>query len=275
MEKSVWVAAIQLNSCDDRSVNLETIRDHVRMAAAAGAELIALPEYAAYLSDEGNTDHMEDLNGPTLSTLRELAQAHGVYLQGGSFMEKSAVPEVAYSTSPFIGPDGCVQALYRKIHLFDVCLNDGSSYRESSFLKAGKEVVVCPSPFGVMGFSICYDLRFPELYRELADHGAGILFVPAAFTQQTGRDHWEVLLRARAVENQAFVVAAAQWGPHPVDRMCFGESMIVDPWGTVLATAPPGPGMALACLDLQRIAAVRRAMPCLAHRRLTGRREVK
>ncbi len=269
MEKTIRVAAIQLNTQDDRATAFREIRRLVRAAAAAGAELVALPEYAGYLSDEGHADHMEPLEGPTLSLLRELARDQRVYLQGGSFLEASETPGLAYNTSPFIGPDGALLALYRKIHLFDVFLEDGSSYCESAFLKPGSDVVVCPSPFGGLGFSICYDMRFPELYRLLADKGADIVFVPAAFTAQTGRAHWEVLLRARAIENQVFVVAAAQWGPHPVGRECFGGSTIIDPWGGVLATAPAGPGMALARLDLTRLAAVRAALPCRRHRRFS------
>jgi predicted amidohydrolase len=173
-----------------------------------------------------------------------------------------------HNSCVLLGPDGALHAVYRKIHLFDVQIPDGVTYQESKLVAPGDEPVVAETPWGGLGLSVCYDLRFPELYRALAANHARMIVVPAAFTLHTGRDHWHVLLRARAIENQAFVIAAAQWGTHEGKRQTYGHSLIVDPWGCVLADAGDGEGMALAELDMARLERVRRELPALGHRRL-------
>ena len=191
-----------------------------------------------------------------------------MWVLGGSFLEADG--GAVFNTSLLVDRRGELVAKYRKIHRFDVDLAGQPSIRESATVGAGAEVVAADTEFGVAGMTICYDLRFPELYRSLADRGAVLLFVPAAFTLETGRDHWEVLLRARAIENQAFVVAPAQWGAwgRPEDnRRCFGRSLVADPWGTVVATAPDGIGVTFADLDLAAVGRIRERLPALSHRR--------
>jgi deaminated glutathione amidase len=188
----------------------------------------------------------------------------------GSFPEIAEPGAPPYNTSVLLGKDGAILAAYRKMHLFDVDLPGGPTYQESRFIQPGREVVAVPlpgTPF-TAGLAICYDLRFPELFRALTAQGADLIFLPAAFTRQTGRDHWEVLLRARAIENQAYVAAPAQWGRHSKGRRSYGRALIVDPWGTVLAQAPDAEGIILAELDHERLARLRREMPCWQHRRL-------
>jgi len=266
------VAALQLNSQDDVAANLATVTRLVAAASDQGAQLALLPENFAFM---GGTDEQRrtvaeppDGTGPILDTLRTLAQRHRVTLIGGGFPERTADPNRPHNSAVVVGPDGSLQAFYQKIHLFDVEVGDGQKYRESEAVTPGTEPrVVQVGPFSV-GLSICYDLRFPELYRRLVDLGAQLLVVPAAFTLVTGKDHWHVLLRARAIESQCYVVAAAQWGQHPRGRATFGKSLIVDPWGDVIAQASEGVGFTLAPLDLDRVQRVRASLPCLSHRRL-------
>jgi len=267
------VAVVQMTSTDDVGANLASARKFVAEAAEAGAELVALPENFAFLRREGMPiPCAQGLDGEIVGTLRELAERHRIWLLGGSFPE-AAAPETGarvHNTSVAVTPDGRIAALYRKIHLFDVDLSaqGGLVYRESERVAAGAEPVAFETPFGVVGLSICYDVRFPELYRRLAERGARWLAVPAAFARETGRDHWEVLLRARAIENQAFVLAAAQVGDHGGGRASYGRSMIVDPWGLVLALAPDVPGPVLADCRLEEQDRIRAALPALRHRRL-------
>jgi len=191
-----------------------------------------------------------------------------VRILGGSFPE--AVPGEArvHNTSVLIAPDGSVEAVYRKIHLFDVDLGPEARFVESSRVAPGREVVVAQTSIGAIGLSVCYDVRFPELYRAMAERGASWIAVPSAFTPQTGKDHWEVLLRARAIENQAFVLAPAQCGRHAPDRASHGRSLVVDPWGLVMAQAGDRPCVITADCDLEELAAIRRRLPALSHRRL-------
>jgi predicted amidohydrolase len=266
------VAAIQMTSTDDVAANLAATRCFVAEAVSAGAaELIALPENFAFLRREGEPiPCAQGLDGEIVATLRTLARQHHVWILGGSFPE--AMPESGHvhNTSVAVDPDGEIAGIYRKIHLFDVDLSGqgGLVYRESDRVVPGDELVCVPTPFGGIGLSICYDLRFPELYRSLAARGVRFLAVPAAFARETGRDHWEVLLRARAIENQAFVVAAAQFGDHGNGRSSHGRSMIVDPWGLVLARAPDAPGPVFADCRLDQQDRIRAALPVLGHRRL-------
>jgi predicted amidohydrolase len=269
------VAAVQLSSQADVAENLEHARALVRRAAQRGAELVLLPENFAFFGAEADKRGVaESLGaGSIVSALSEMARESSVCLVGGGFPERSQDPERPYNTALVIGPDGAQLGAYRKIHLFDVELGSGGSYSESAATAAGDQAVVVDVAGFKLGLSICYDLRFPELYRALSEQGAEVLLVPAAFTLHTGKDHWHVLLRARAIEAQAFVVAAAQHGTHPRGRQTYGHSLIVDPWGTVIAEASDGPGLAQATLERARLEAVRRSLPSLTHRRLGLRRD--
>jgi predicted amidohydrolase len=264
----VRVAAVQLNSTADPSANLASADRLTRAAAADGAKLIVLPEkWTAIGSDEQQRDAAETLEGPAITWARAIARELEVDLVAGSILERVAGHEKLANTSVHVDPQGEVRASYRKLHMFDVEVA-GRSYRESDIEEPGEEIVTSETADGVqLGLSICYDLRFPELYRILAVRGARIIAVPAAFTLATTRDHWETLLRARAIENQAFIVAANQVGAHPAGHRSGGRSMIVDPWGLVLAQAPDREGHVLAELDLERQLEIRAQLPSLANRR--------
>jgi len=267
----MWVGAIQLNSTSDLAGNVNKARELVKQARDRGAELVALPEHFAYLGPEDrNPPSAQSLSGPLVQEFGALARNLGIFLLLGSFPEIAEPGSPPYNTSVLLGKDGAILAVYRKIHLFDVDLPGGPTYRESLHTCPGKEVVAAalPGTAFTAGLAICYDLRFPELFRSLAAKGADLMFLPAAFTLRTGRDHWEVLIRARAIENQAYLIAPAQWGRHSPGRRSFGRSLIVDPWGTLLAQAPDGEGFILAELEPDRVRRLRRAMPCLTHRRL-------
>jgi predicted amidohydrolase len=262
----VRVAAVQLNSNGDKQRNLAAAERMVREAAAGGAEFVALPEKWNLLAGgEALVAGAEPLDGPSLSAARGWAGELGIHLLAGSISERGAEGEKASNTSVLIGPEGEDLAVYRKIHMFDVDAG-GVSYRESEHEQPGTEPVTAPIGELVLGMTVCYDLRFPELFRILALRGARIVAVPSAFTLATGRDHWEVLLRARAIEDQVFVLAPNQVGEAPPHYSSFGRSMIVDPWGVVLATAPDGEGFVTAELDLSAQDRVRESLPSLANR---------
>jgi deaminated glutathione amidase len=258
-------AAVQLNSTNDKARNLEVAERLVRAAAADGAELVALPEKWNLLAGgEELLVGAEPLDGPSLGAARGWARELGVHLLAGSVSESGG--EKAFNTSVLIGADGEDLAVYRKIHMFDVEVG-GVAYRESEHEEPGTEIVTAPLGDLIVGLSVCYDLRFPELYRILAVRGARLLTVPSAFTLATGRDHWEVLLGARAIENQAFVVAPNQIGEAPPHFSSYGRSTIVDPWGVVLATAPDEECFVAADLDLDEQERIRQSLPSLANRR--------
>jgi predicted amidohydrolase len=260
-------AAIQLNSTADVDRNLATAERLVDAAAAAGAELVVLPEkWSALGPGEVLVRLAEPLDGPIVTAAREWARRLGITLLAGSVGERIEGSERIANTSLLIAPDGEIEATYRKIHMFDVDVG-GVSYRESEHERAGDEVVVAPAAGTDLGMTICYDLRFPELFRILALRGARVITVASAFTATTGRDHWEVLLRARAIEDQLFVVAANQFGTAPPSFSSWGHSMIVDPWGRVLDVLADGEGHAIADLDLDEIELVRARVPSLASRR--------
>jgi predicted amidohydrolase len=261
-------AAIQLNSTADPAANLAVADRLTRDAAADGAALIVLPEkWTAMGTDEQLRAAAETLDGPATRWARATARELGVELVAGSIVERIEGQQKLANTSVHVGPDGELKAVYRKVHMFDVEVA-GRSYHESELEDAGEELVLSSTADGVeLGMSICYDLRFPELYRILAVRGALLFPLPAAFTLATTRDHWETLIRARAIENQAFVIAANQIGEHPGGNRSGGRSMIVDPWGVVLAQAPDGVGHVLAELDLERQSEIRAQLPALAHRR--------
>jgi deaminated glutathione amidase len=262
------VATVQLTSTEDKDANLRRADELTRRAAAAGADLVVLPEKWNVLGGpEVVHAGAEPLDGPALSWARATARELGIDLVAGSIAERIAGQDKGANTSVHVGPDGEDRAVYRKVHMFDVEVG-GTRYEESAIEAPGDEIVVTETDGAVpLGMSVCYDLRFPELYRVLAVRGARVLLVPSAFTLATTRDHWELLLRARAIENQAFVVAPNQVGEHAPGFRSGGRSMIVDPWGVVLATAPDGETIAVAELDLDRQDEIRRRLPSLANRR--------
>ncbi len=261
------VAAVQLNSNGDKARNLAAAERLVRAAAAEGAELVALPEkWNLLASGEEMAAGAEALDGPSLGAARLWARDLGIHLLAGSIAERGEEGGKAFNTSVLIGPDGTDVASYRKLHMFDVEAG-GVDYRESEYEQAGEEIVSAPVDGLELGLTICYDLRFPELYRILAVRGAGLIAVPSAFTAATGRDHWQVLLRARAIENQAFVIAPNQVGEAPPHYSSYGHSAIVDPWGLVLATAPDEECFVAAELDLGAQERTREQLPSLANRR--------
>jgi predicted amidohydrolase len=262
------VAAVQLSSTADPAANLAVADRLTRAAAADGASLIVLPEkWTAMGSDEQLRAAAQTLDGPAMQWARAIARELGVELVAGSIVELVPEREKLSNTCVHVGPDGELKAVYRKLHMFDVQVA-GRSYRESDLEDPGEEIVLTETADGLqLGLSICYDLRFPELYRILAVRGALVFPLPAAFTLATTRDHWETLVRARAIENQAFVIAANQVGAHPAGQHSGGRSMIVDPWGIVLAQAPDGEGHIVAELDLQRLGEIRAQLPSLANRR--------
>jgi predicted amidohydrolase len=261
-------AAVQLNATEDVDRNLATADRLTREAAANGARLVVLPEKWTVLGrGEAMAAAAQALDGPAITWARDIARELEIDLIAGSFVERVEGQEKTANTSAHIGPDGEVKALYRKLHMFDVEV-EGTVYAESAREQAGDEVIVTQTAGGnKLGMSICYDVRFPELYRELSSRGATILSVPSAFTLATTRDHWEVLLRARAIENQAFVIAANQIGQHPPGNRSGGRSMIVDPWGVQLAIAPDGEAVITADLDFALLEGVRERLPALRHRR--------
>ncbi len=268
---SVRAAVIQMTSTDDMALNLVSARALLDEAASLGAQLAGLPENFAYLRREGSgVACAQTLDGEIVGMLRETARAHHMWIIGGSFPERMAEDGRVGNTSVLISDTGEIAAVYRKIHLFDVDLREagGARYAESATIAPGQEIVLAETPFGPLGLSICYDLRFPELYRDLAARGARWLAIPSAFTPHTGKDHWEVLLRARAIENQAFVLAPAQCGRHNEARSSYGRSLIVDPWGLVLAQAADLPGVVVADCRLEDQDRVRKSLPSLLHRRL-------
>jgi len=262
------VAVCQLNARDDRAANLRVARELIDRAADAGADLAVLPEYVDYLGPATGAPKPEPVDGEFAQFFADAARERSMWVLAGSFHETGPDPERTYNTSLLFGRDGTLTAAYRKIHLYDVEIPGRVSYHESRSVAPGEDVVVAPVEVLRVGMSICYDLRFPELYRRLAVAGATVLVVPAAFMMHTGRDHWEVLLRARAIESQCYVVAAAQIGDHDPGRTCFGRSMVVDPWGTVIAQAPDTVGVTVADIDLGRLDSIRAELPSLANRRL-------
>ena len=241
----------------------------MREAAARGAAFIALPEMFAYLRREGQRfPHAQPVDGEILVRVRGWARELSVRILAGSIAESVPDSERVYNTSVLVGASGAIEAVYRKIHLFDVDLGSGGVFTESKSIAPGDEVVVADTEIGGIGLSVCYDLRFPELYRAQAERGARWLLVPSAFARTTGKDHWEVLLRARAIENQCFVLAPAQCGAHSPERASHGRSLIVDPWGIVLAQLGDSPGVAVADCSLAELDRVRASVPALRHRRL-------
>lgn len=271
---STWqlrVGAVQLCSTHDLSANLARCGELTARAASEGAQLVVLPECFSFLGrhegDKLPIAESLDGNGPVMSALRELATKHGVWILGGGTPELvRGDNKRTYNTAVTIDPSGELMARYRKIHLFDVAIPGGAVLRESDATAPGDELVVVDIAGVPVGISICYDVRFPELYRQLVkDMGAEVLVVPAAFTAHTGDAHWHLLLRARAIENQAWVVAAAQWGRHNEKRESYGHTLIVDPWGTIAGERAEGDGVVVVTLDGAAVDKRRTQMPCLQH----------
>jgi len=268
------IAALQMVSTPNVERNLETARRLIADAAGRGAQLVALPEYFCFMGFV-DTDKLAIAeahgDGPIQRMLADAARAHGVWVIGGTLPLRCNDPQRVLNTCHVFAPDGSLAARYDKIHLFRFeKVTDGvrESYDEGRAIQAGSEAVVCAVGDLRLGLSVCYDLRFPELYRALTSPPCDLISVPSAFTYTTGRAHWELLLRARAIENQCYVIAPAQGGKHENGRRTWGHSMVIDPWGEVLAVQPEGEGVVLAELDPARIAAVRTQLPALQHRRV-------
>ena len=269
MSPAVTVACVQVNAGPEIEPNLAAASELVLRARDRGAELIALPEnVSAIVSGRERIiarAYPEDAH-PGLPVFRDLARRTQAMLLVGSLAIRLG-PQILANRSFLIGADGTIVSRYDKIHMFDVDLPGGETYRESATFRPGEQAVLAPTPWGPLGMTVCYDLRFPYLYRTLAQAGAVMLTVPAAFTRQTGQAHWHVLLRARAIETGSFVIAAAQTGTHDAGRQTFGHSLIVAPWGEVLADAGEEVGVVTARLDLERVEDARRAIPALRHDR--------
>ncbi len=264
------VALVQTDPGSDKVSNVRRALEWIAEAAAEGAELVVLPEtFHCRGPYEVKMAAAEAIPGPLSRELSETAARHGIHLLAGSFNERVADSEDprTYNTSLLFGPDGTLLARYRKIHLFDVVIDGRVQAAESTRNRPGSDAVVADTAFGTVGLSICYDLRFPELYRNLALRGAILAFAPSNFTTHTGKDHWEVLLRARAIENGMYILAPATIGNEGGGFVAYGRSMIVDPWGTVLACAADQEGVLMATIDLDRVASVRSSLPSLHHRR--------
>ncbi|WP_152053459.1 carbon-nitrogen hydrolase family protein [Tautonia marina] len=261
-------AAVQMNATADPEANEAQVVPLIERAAGYGARFVATPEHTRMLATMPEMVRAaEPLDGPTCQRFGALARRLGIVLLIGSINEQGSDPDRCSNTSVLFGPEGTILAVYRKIHLFDVDLSESVRSRESDHVMPGSVPVVARTPLARVGLSICYDLRFGNLYRRLVGEGAEVLCVPSAFTLTTGRAHWEVLIRARAIECQSFVIAPAQWGRHEDDslRETFGHAMIVNPWGQVIATAADGPGLAIAEIDLDRVSQIRRAVPVANH----------
>lgn len=259
------LGVVQLNTRDNIDASFADIKRLVAECAEKGAGLVLLPELSTYLSEKDVLSASQTMAGDIILRFMDIAKKHGIYLNNGSFVEKSDNGK-AYNTSVLINPEGEIEAVYRKIHLFDIDLSGGLSYRESDRYNRGNSAIVSKTHIGDFGLSICYDLRFPELYRSLTGKGAKLIFVPAAFTMHTGKDHWESLLRARAIENQVYIAAADQIGKHPDNKSCYGNSMIIDPWGKVIARASDKVGCITAEVDWSYLEEIRNKIPCLKNR---------
>ncbi len=262
------IGVLQLCSSGDIEANLRSLDREVERCVAHGAQLICTPENTGWLRiGSAATPRHRIENCPTVTRCAALAQRHGIWLLLGSTLLVDGDDDLPTNTSLLIAPSGTVVARYDKLHLFRVDLGPETRFDEATHVRAGNKPVTTEAMGVRIGLSICYDLRFPELYRRYAEAGCQLLSIPAAFTERTGRDHWEVLLRARAIENQAWVAASAQWGHHGGNRTSYGRAMLIDPWGTVVAQAPDGVGSFVADVDLDRTDSVRRSLPALEHRR--------
>lgn len=263
IKKKYKVAVCQMDSRSDKGKNLAAAEEMIREAAEKDASIVVFPEYMNFMG-KGYRHQAEPVPGPTTVFLADLAKQYGLWIISGSFPEICGTKPK--NTLVLIDPNGEIRCKYSKIHMFDVDLDGGKSYHESKSATAGDEITLCETPLGVLGFTICYDLRFGELYRLLALSGAQVIFVPASFAAQTGKAHWEVLLRARAIENGVYIVACGQIGDKSI-MSTYGHSMVIDPWGKVIARIKDQPGVLMAEIDLSYIEKVRRQIPSLQNRR--------
>ncbi len=269
MSQTFRAACLQLNSGSDLAANLASVKRMVTEAAGSGAQLVLTPEYSLMMDGSGRVMRegaLEADGGATLVELQNLALANKVWLLVGSLTLKTGEERIV-NRSYLFAADGTVVATYDKIHMFDVTLPDGKVIRESSSYHPGEEAVMAATPWGKLGMTICYDLRFPHLYRILAQQGAEFISVPSSFQRQTGKAHWHTLLKARAIENAAYILAPAMCGEHPGNRQTYGHALIVDPWGEVLADGGEEPGIIYADIDPARVAKIRNMMPSLQHDR--------
>lgn len=263
------VATIQMHSGDDLQANLQQAGELIRQAANEGAEFVLLPEFFPLISDDdkAKVGLMEKPGtGPLQDFLGQQATDNNIWLMGGTISIDCGETERIYNSCILYTPEGIASHSYNKIHLFDVSVDRDESYNESNSIAPGQDLVVANTPLGNFGMTVCYDLRFPEMYRKLVDMGANIFTVPAAFTYATGKRHWQMLLQARAVENLCFVIASNQTGNNTQTRRTWGHSMIIDPWGDVLACIEDEPGVAIAEIDLKRVTELRQSFPTLEHR---------
>jgi len=268
MTNLLKVACVQLNTADKLQANIEAIRTHVQNAATQGAQLIALPENALLMESPSVARTLyTEAEHPGILAVSAMAKQHSLWLLLGSVAVKTDNSGKTVNRSILFNHEGIIAARYDKIHLFDVTLPNGETYAESARVLHGAEATLIKTPFAALGLTICYDVRFPHLYRALAQGGATILAIPAAFTATTGQGHWHVLLRARAIENGCFVLAPAQCGTHPGNRKTFGHSLIIDPWGTILADGGTEAGIIIADLDMRAVTHTRATLPSLHHSR--------
>ena len=262
-------AAVQMLASSDKDANLKEAEARIREAAAKGAQLVALPEVFNWRGEKGEEKlFAEQVPGPTSTLMAQIAGQLNIFLLAGSILEELPGSNKVYNTSLLFDPRGRLLARYRKIHLFDVQIEGGVSTMESETRQGGEEVVAAETELCRMGLTICYDLRFPELFRALVAKGAELIFVPSAFTALTGEAHWEPLLRARAIENQVYIIAPDQVGHNPKSFAAYGHSMMVDPWGRILARASDRPGVVFAEIDLTYLAKIRAQLPALSHRKV-------
>lgn len=258
------VAAVQMDTQNDKTANLVQMAQYIDQAVSNGAQLVAFPEVVNILSEE--PEYAEPIPGPTTEMLMGKAKEHHIWIHGGSISEVNPDGERTYNTTVLINPDGEIVARYSKLHNFDMILPDGSSVRESDRKEPGKEIVTVETELGHLGFAICYDMRFPELFRLMTLQGAQVIFLPANFTMPTGKDHWEPILRARAIENGCYLIAPNQIGQKE-KFVAYGNSMIIDPWGTVIARASDKTGIIYAEIDLDYLEHIRGKNPSVQNRR--------
>ena len=260
-------AAIQIDSRNDKNENIQKIEHYIALAALRGARLIGMPEMVSFIGDEDEEiANAEPIPGPTINQFADIARQFNIWLHCGSIFESIEGSSKLFNTSVLLSPSGEIAAKYRKIHLFDAEIKNGPSFRESNTKQAGTEIVVAETELCTIGLSICYDMRFPELYRSMMERCAQVIFVAAEYTLITGKDHWDPLLRARAIENQVYIIAPGQIGVKP-GFQAYGRSAIVDPWGNVVARMPDREGFILAEIDIDYLKSVRKQLPCLYNRR--------
>ncbi len=267
MIRKYQIGVIQMDTRDNYEENMEAACRYIDEAAAKGAKLVAFPEVFNYIGVEPR-EAEEIPGGPTISLMAKKAREHKIWIHCGSISEVNPDGEKKYNTTVLLNPDGEEVARYRKLHAFDITLRDGTETRESDRMQIGKDIVMVDTELGKIGLSICYDIRFPELYRYMAMNGCQVIFTPANFQMQTGKDHWEIILRTRAVENTCYIVAPGQIGIKRGGKsMSYGSSLVADPWGTVIARAKETAGVTMAEIDLDYLDKVRSDLPCLKNRR--------